>query len=265
MVVVGEQDSVNSIRAIQLEETVPEEGLELIILDSSSDASLLPSSHPKAASVNTGTTGILLEDAQGNPIKAAGMVTAVIDVEQGQDCWTAPSISDNFIVSDSTNILLSMGRILKNGWKLEYNPEIPEGEQTLSAQYNITVSSMVLVSPDGKATASIFYKRNSRCVLGRISVVGNGRTQVPEGTRWTRTGRRCFRQGYGNARSSTDSRTAVERRVSVRIPSYFSELLDRTPNGKWTIVEDGTPFIVYKGTTFAKFSLQTEITIFARV
>ena len=90
-------------------------------------------------------------------------------------------------------------------------------------------------------------------VLGRISVVGNGRTQVPEGTRWTRTGRRCFRQGYGNARSSTDSRTAVERRVSVRIPSYFSELLDRTPNGKWTIVEDGTPFIVYKGTTFAKW------------
>ena len=250
--IVGEQDSVNSIRAIQLEETVPEEGLELIISDSGSDASLLPSSHPKAASVNTGTTGILLEDAQGNPIKAAGMVTAVIDVEQGQDCWTAPSISENFIVSDSTNILLSMGRILTNGWKLEYNPEIPEGEQTLSAQYNITVSSMVLVSPDGKATARIFYKRNSCCLLGRISVVGNGRTHVPEGTRWTGTGRRWTEtgQGYGNARSSTDSRTAVERSVSVRIPSYFSEVLDRTPNGKWTIMEDGTPFIVYKGTTF---------------
>ena len=163
--------------------------------------------------MNTGTTGILLEDAQGNPIKAAGMVTAVIDVEQGQDCWTAPSISENFIVSDSTNILLSMGRILTNGWKLEYNPEIPEGEQTLSAQYNISVSSMVLVSPDGKATPRIFYKRNSCCLLGRISVVGNGRTHVPEGTRWTGTGRRWTEtgQGYGNARSSTDSRTAVAK------------------------------------------------------
>ena len=241
--IVEEQGTTESIRAVQVEETVPEEGLELIILDSGSDASLLPSSHPKAASVNTGTTGILLEDAQGNPIKAAGMVTAVVDVEQGQDCWTAPSISENFIVSDSTNILLSTGRILKNGWKLEYNPEIPEGEQTLSAQYNITVSSMVLVSPDGKAMARIFYKRNSCCLLGRISVIGNGRTHVPEGTRWTG-------HGYGTAGSSTDSRTAVERSVSVRIPSYFSELLDRTPNGKWTIMEDGTPFIVYKGTTF---------------
>ena len=179
--IVDGQDSVNSIRAVQLDETVPEEGLELIILDSCSDASLLPSSHPQAARVNTGTTGILLEDAQGNPIKAAGMVTAVIDVAQGQDCWTAPSISENFIVSDSTNMLLPMGRILKNGWKLEYNPEIPEGEQTLSAQYNITMSSMVLVSPDGKATARICYKRNSCCLLGRISVIGNGRQKVPVG------------------------------------------------------------------------------------
>ena len=106
-----------------------------------------------------------------------------------------------------------MGRILTNGWKLEYNPEIPEGEQTLSAQYNISVSSMVLVSPDGKATPRIFYKRNSCCLLGRISVVGNGRTHVPEGTRWTGTGRRWTEtgQGYGNARSSTDSRTAVAK------------------------------------------------------
>ncbi|OLP90151.1 hypothetical protein AK812_SmicGene28324 [Symbiodinium microadriaticum] len=68
--VVGEQDTTEVIRAVQTEEHVPEEGLELIILDS-------------------GNTGILLEDAQGNQIKSAGMVTAVIDVEQG-DCWTVP-------------------------------------------------------------------------------------------------------------------------------------------------------------------------------
>ena len=200
--IVGEQDSVNSIRAIQVEETVSEEGLELIILDSGSDASLLPSSHPKAVSANTGTTGILLEDAQGNPFKSAGMVIAVIDVEQGQDCWTArPSISE------STNMLLS-----KNGWTLEYSPEIPEGEQTLSAQYNVTASSMVLISPDGEAMARIFYKRNSCCLLGRMSVVGNDRAQTSEGTRWTGTGRRWTETGHGNgsAGSSADSRTAVE-------------------------------------------------------
>ena len=242
--IVEEQDPVNSIRAIRLKRLYPKKDWNLLFwIQVRMLVSLLPSSHPKAVSVNTGTTGILLEDAQGNPIKS---------VEQGQDCWTAPSISENFIVSDSTNILLSMGRILKNGWRLEYSPEIPEGEQTLSAQYNVTAaSSMVLISPDGEAMARIFYKRNSCCLLGRISV-GNDRAQMSEGTRWTGTGHRWTETGHGsgNAGSSTDSRTAVERSVSVRIPSYFSELLDRTPNVKWTIMEDGTPFIVYKGTTF---------------
>ena len=116
-------------------------------------------------------------------------------------------------MSDSTNILLSMGRILKNGWRLEYRPEIPEGEQTLSAQYNVTAaSSMVLISPDGEAMARIFYKRNSCCLLGRMSVVGNDRAQTSEGTRWTGTGRRWTETGHGNgsAGSSADSRTAVE-------------------------------------------------------
>ena len=56
--------------------------------------------------------------------------------------------------------------------------------------------------------------------------------------------------GHGNARSSTDSWTAVERSVSVKVPTEFTELLDSTPKGKWTVMDDGTPFIVYKGTTF---------------
>ena len=52
--IVDGQEITETIRAVQVEETVPEEGLELIILDSSSDASLLPSSHPQAARVDTG-------------------------------------------------------------------------------------------------------------------------------------------------------------------------------------------------------------------
>ena len=165
--VVGETDTPEVIRAVQTEERVPEEGLELIILDSGSDASLLPCDHPEAGKVSSGKTGILLENAQGNQIKSAGMVTAVVDVEQG-DCWTAPSISESFIVSEATNILLSMGRILKSGWRLEYDPQISAGEQDLGAQHYLTVSSMVLVSPDGRASARIFYKRNSCCLLGPV-------------------------------------------------------------------------------------------------
>ena len=61
----------------------------------------------------------------------------------------------------------------------------PEKKQDHSAQYSLTVPSMVLVSPDGKARARIFYKRNSCCLLGRISVVRSDRTQSPERTRWT--------------------------------------------------------------------------------
>ena len=230
--------------ALKKEERVPEEGLEMIILDSGSDASLLPCDHPEAGKVSSENTGVLLEDAQGNQIKSAGIVTAVIDIEQG-NCWTAPSISENFIVSEATNILLSMGRILKNGWKLEYDPRISAEEQTRGAQHYLTVSSMVLVSPDGRAKARIFYKRNSCCLLGRISVVRSSRSELPESTRGTGNAPR-----QGSSRSSTDSWTAVERSVSVKVPNEFTELLDSTPNGKWTIVDDGTPFIVYQGTTF---------------
>ena len=242
--VIGETDTPDVVRAVQTEERVPEEGLELSILDSGSDASLLPCDHPEAGKVNSGNTGVVLEDAQGNQIKSAGIVTAVIDIEPG-DCWTAPSISENFIVSEATNILLSMGRILKNGWKLEYDPRISAEEQTRGAQHYLTVSSMVLVSPDGRARARIFYKRNSCCLLGRISVVGSHRTGLPGSTRGTGSAPR-----QGNSRSSNDSWTAVERSVSVKVPDEFTELLDSTPNGKWTIMEDGTPFIVYQGTTF---------------
>ena len=242
--VIEETNAHNVVRAVQTEERVPEESLELIILDSGSDASLLPCDHPEAGKVNSGNTGVVLEDAQGNQIKSAGIVTAVIDIEQG-DCWTAPSISENFIVSEATNILLSMGRILKNGWRLEYDPRISAEEQTSGAQHYLTVSSMVLVSPDGKAKARIFYKRNSCCLLGRISVVGSDRAGLPGSTRGTGSAPR-----QGNSRSSTDSWTAVERSVSVKVPQEFTELLDSTPNGKWTIMDDGTPFIVYQGTTF---------------
>ena len=109
----------------------------------------------------------------------------------------------------------------------------------------ISLSSMTLVSPDGRAKARIFYKRNSCCLLGRISVIRSGRAELPENTRGTGS-----RPGHGSARSSTDSWTAVERSESVKVPGEFTELLDSTPNGKWTIMDDGTPFIVYQGTTF---------------
>ena len=49
--VVGDTDTPEVIRAVQTEERVPEEGLELIILDSGSDASLLPCDHPEAGKV----------------------------------------------------------------------------------------------------------------------------------------------------------------------------------------------------------------------
>ena len=216
--VLEETNTPDVVRAVQTEERVPEEGLELIILDSGSDASLLPCDHPEAGKVNSGNTGVVLEDAQGNQIKSAGIVTAVIDIEQG-DCWTAPSISENFIVSEATNILLSMGRILKNGWRLEYDPRISAEEQTRGAQHYLTVSSMVLVSPDGRAKARTFYKRNSCCLLGRISVVRSDRTGLPGSTRGTGNAPR-----QGNSRSSTDSWTAVERSVSVKVPDEFTEL-----------------------------------------
>ena len=145
--IVGETDTPDVVRAVRTDEHVPEEGLQLIILDSGSDASLLPCDHPEAGKVSSGRTGILLEDAQGNQIKSAGMVTAVIDVEQG-DCWTAPSISENFIVSEATNILLSMGRILKSGWRLEYDGLVKAPSES---EPSVTLSLGIRDAPSGTA------------------------------------------------------------------------------------------------------------------
>ena len=61
---------------------------------------------------------------------------------------------------------------------------------------------------------------------------------------------RCLAFSVGSSRSSTDSWTAVERSVSVKVPDEFTELLDSTVNGNWTVMDDGTPYIVYQGTTF---------------
>ena len=108
-------------------------------MDSGSDASLLPCDHPEAGKVSSGNTGVLLEDAQGNQIKSAGIVTAVIDIEQG-DCWTAPGISENFIVSEAANILLSMGRILKNGGDLSMILEFQQKSR-------LVVHSTILLCP----------------------------------------------------------------------------------------------------------------------
>ena len=72
-------------------------------------------------------------------------------------------------------------------------------------------------------------------LLGRISVVGSDRAGLPGSTRGTGSAPR-----QGNSRSSSDSWTAVERSVSVKVPQEFTELLDSTPNGKWTIMDDGT-------------------------
>ena len=62
--VIGKTDTPDVVRAVQTEERVPEEGLELIILDSGSDASLLLCDHPEAGKVNSGNTGVVLEDPQ---------------------------------------------------------------------------------------------------------------------------------------------------------------------------------------------------------
>ena len=61
--VIGETDPPDVVRAVQTEERASEEGLELIILDSGLDASLLPCDHPEAGKVNTGNTGVVLENA----------------------------------------------------------------------------------------------------------------------------------------------------------------------------------------------------------
>ena len=116
------------VRVAQTEDLEVEKETTFIILDSGSDVSLLPRSYvpdnPHGASHR-------LKDCQGNSLGVSGTKRAEIVV---QDLDSSEAIlRQEFLISDVTNCILSLGGLMKKGWNIK---------RTNSEE-------LLLVSPDG--------------------------------------------------------------------------------------------------------------------
>ena len=144
-------------------ETVDEGDLDEqhIVLDSGADVSLLPLRYGhKGRSISSSVnSGMVLEDAQGCPLSCTEMKRASINVKcrlqkDDGDEFSICSVVEDFVVAKVTNVLLSMGRLLKNGWKFNANSK-PNCVGTL-------------ISPDGQCLVDVHYKQNSLSLRGCI-------------------------------------------------------------------------------------------------
>ena len=129
---------------------------EVVVLDSGADVSLLPvrfCNGSEDVSVRTH-----LEDAQGGRIFTQGMRRAAVDMKAQDGSYVR--LEDSFVMAEVNNILLSLGRMTKQGWWLSSETDAAGQRQ------------MLLMPPDGGCGVCVGYKRNSLAIFGQISAVG---------------------------------------------------------------------------------------------
>ena len=155
-------------------EQMSQEEAQWIVLDSGADVSLLPFSHGSAG-VDSGTPKSHLEDAQGQKLRVGGMRQAELEFEHVLESDQGCSVTESFIVSDVTNILLSFGRLLKIGWQFG---EACGDDQALIEQMGLGPCAGVLKTPDGQCRIPVYYGKNSLSILARVHrVAGNDSTE----------------------------------------------------------------------------------------
>ena len=130
---------------------VETKGDEFIVLDSGADVSLVPrrfgwSGYPLTK------PDVMLQDAQGAQVNVSGMRRIELAL-LGAQC----NIGESFVVAGVTNILVSLGRLMKMGWTVQQS-EIP-GE------------AGKLVTPDGSVDVPDNFRRNSLVVRANVMSV----------------------------------------------------------------------------------------------
>ena len=129
-----------------------------IILDSGADVSLLPNSYGDVG-IPVTHRNLQLEDAQGGSLAVAGMRRADVHVLgiNGQ----STVINEEFVLSNVTSVLLSLGRLMRQGWMLQSDGSGTVGEGT----------GVSLVSPDRSVTIPVVYRRNSLAISAKVCSV----------------------------------------------------------------------------------------------
>ena len=140
------------VRAAQSEEYQSCEHVEntVIILDSGSDVSLLPRSYIPDSSL--GATH-RLKDCQGNALGVSGTKRAEIVVHDLDE--TEAILRQEFLISDVTNCILSLGGLMKKGWNIKRNSD----------------EEILLVSPDGTLSIPTYYRGSSLAIDCQIRCI----------------------------------------------------------------------------------------------
>ena len=92
------------------------------------------------------------------------MKQAQVEFEHCSDGKSGCCVSESFVVSDVTNILLSFGRMLKTGWTFG---EVRPGDMELVSRLGHSCAG-VLMSPDGEFRIPVFFRKNSLSVLAHV-------------------------------------------------------------------------------------------------
>ena len=123
---------------------------QAIILDSGGDCSALPMNFSHVGVPDKCGASGLYVDAQGNPLRTAGVRVAEIQVGQLK-------FKERFIVSDVTMPLISLGKLYRSGWY-------------------VAPTDSGLVLTDGQRREPVSFRKQSLCVQGTIRVISEEHT-----------------------------------------------------------------------------------------
>ena len=116
-----------------------------IVLDSGADGSVLPASFLSVGTSVDGAKSSQYVDAQGNPI-------TIHDAKIAKVKFGPITFREKFVVADVTTPLISMGRLLKDGWNVSNDQD----------QLNLV---------KGKRSIPLHFRRNSLCAFGEIRML----------------------------------------------------------------------------------------------
>ena len=148
-----------------------------IILDSGADGSALPLEYSNTGVALASDDKLRFVDAQGSPLNISSTRLATVD-------FGGFSLKEEFIVASITSPLLSLGKLMKDGWNLE---KLDNGLHLVKADKAIPVS----------------FKRNSLCISGSIRMLEDSKSLHVRDvklkdvlqrvkTTWSKLGPECF-------------------------------------------------------------------------
>ena len=154
---VEQEDEPMAVRMVQALDA----RLRSVILDSGADVSLLPQGLAGFGPEVEPPRTLRIHDAQGGTMRVQGMRRAQL--------YFADSgcvIEEDFILSDSSHVLLSLRRLMRNGWK--FQSQGTWGSWGPSGGNNNNGKAGGLISPDGKAVIPVEFHKNSLMVTAEV-------------------------------------------------------------------------------------------------